>query len=270
MSTYTTNSTRLNTTLSAQVAKQLRITLANSALMRAARADLRVTADDLASLEKTLSDWNPGLTAALLTLSPAEHARAQQAIAAARILSEQRLRTSQAAVTAQLAEAKTQLAQALTRAQHRIDDAIAESTAQVVAASGRHLGYRVTRRSDGRTTAIDMRRDHEIVLAVVREDTIVVDHAGLADATCLQRQDELFGEIHSRGIELVENTRDDHRDGAGGQLIRAVVTRDAYTLADPAAFAQAAARQTELTATAQHGDWMRDRGEDLDGPRIPA
>lgn len=270
MSTYTTSSTRLNTSLSAQVAKQLRISLNNSALLRAARADLRVTAEDLTALEHAITEWDPSLTAALLTLSPAEHARAQQALADARIITRERLDASQAAVADRLTEAKTQLAHALTRAQHRIDDAIAESTAQVVAAAGRHLGYRVTRRRDGHTTAIDMRREHEIVLAVVREDTLEVDHAGLADATCLHRQGELFAEIHTRGVELVENTHDEHRDDTGGALIRAVVDGDAVLLTDPAAFALAAARRTERIAPATDGDWLRDGSEDLDGPRIPA
>ncbi len=250
MSTYVSNTVGLSAPRSAQVAKQLRIGLENSALVRAARADLRVTPADLAAVQDVVSAWSPPLMAALATLSPTEHANAHRAIAHASSIGRQQVAASRAEIAAQVTEAKQQLAQALAHTQRRIDNAIAESTAQAVVASGQQLGYRVTRRRDGDTTAIDMRRDHEIVLAVVQGDTILVDHAGLADGTCLQRQGALLEEIRNRGVELAESHRDNHFDATGGRLIRAAVGDRPSRLADPGSFALSAAQQAEHTQQA--------------------
>ncbi|WP_297610009.1 hypothetical protein [Nocardia sp.] len=247
----------------------MRIALEDSTLVRAARAELRVTPEDLAALESVMSGWSPALTSTLATLSPDEIARARSAVTRAVTIGKRQSHSSRAEIVNQVAEAKEQLAQALSQAHRRIDTASAESTAQAVVASGQQLGYRVTRRREGCTTAIDMRRDHEIVLAVVRGGTIALDHAGLADATCLRRHSELFDEIGSRGVELVEVGRDDHRDDSGGQLIRAAVGDHPELLGDPGAFALSAARQIEHTSP-QPEAWNYTTEAELEGPRIQA
>ncbi|MFE3188008.1 hypothetical protein ACFXHA_03310 [Nocardia sp. NPDC059240] len=270
MSSYNTRSVKLSANRSTQVAKQLRIALENSTLVRAAQADLTVTADDLAALEECTNAWTPELRTAVAILSPAEHKRAREAVAQARALSSQQANTARAEIARQIADAKAELAQALQLAQRRIDNAIAETTAQAMVTSAQELGYRVTRRKEGDTTAIDMRRDHEIVLAVVRGETVAIDHAGLSDSSCLQRQQDLVEEIRSRGIELAEGERDDHRDDGGGKLIRAAVAGQSSLLSDPGAFAQTAARQHEHKTAPPPAIRPNDIGDDLDGPRIQA
>jgi hypothetical protein len=95
-----------------------------------------------------------------------------------------------------------------------------------------HLGYLVTRHDGRTTTGLEARLDHEILLmSVANQGAVEVDHAGLVDAACLDRQADLEREMSRLGADLVTTDRVTHGDRRGGALIAAAAGRGRESLA---------------------------------------
>ena len=96
--------------------------------------------------------------------------------------------------------------------------AVADAVAQAVC----NLGYSVAR-FDGQTlTGVEAWRGHDLMLiSVADQGAVEVDHAGIGDGSCLDRQDALEAEMSRLGVDLIGSSRTDHSDRRGGVLIAA-------------------------------------------------
>jgi hypothetical protein len=130
------------------------------------------------------------------------------------------------------ASAQAALATAVATAAAAIGVVTRDVTADAFAAAGAELGYQVAVCRGDAATGIEMRRDHEIVLMRVDDSGAVEsDHAGLADATCGDRQHELEAAAARRGVVVTERREQHHGSADGGQLIRIAAARRDPSLA---------------------------------------
>jgi hypothetical protein len=94
------------------------------------------------------------------------------------------------------------------------------------------LGYEVTRHDGRSMTGVEARRGHEVILmSVASQGALEVDHAGLVDNACLDRQAALEREMSRLGADLIATDRVSHGDYRGGTLIAAAAGRGAESLA---------------------------------------
>lgn len=83
------------------------------------------------------------------------------------------------------------------------------------------LGYTHVVAHGSGLSAIEAWRGQELLLLTIPDggDGVEADHAGLADTTCLQTQQELEDEMAARGVHLQATRRVDHVSERGGNLI---------------------------------------------------
>jgi hypothetical protein len=249
MSTYTSSRRRLSAQLTTQVRQQLNINLSNSELIKAAQASLTFARTECDALDQALSAWDPDVTQAVNTLAP-------DAIAEARAI----IDSAKPTTAADLAQAKRQLANALAASHRQIDAALHETVTKAIVEGSVGLGYQVTvcAQPDG-ATAFDLRRNHEILVAVVSEDgRVQADHAGLSDTICLQRHSAWVTAIANHGVEFVDDQSENHFRKGGGQLIQYAVRANPRALTEPEAMVRTVARQAGSAPTAP-----RPRGNQL-------
>lgn len=82
------------------------------------------------------------------------------------------------------------------------------------------LGYTVDRVDGISTSAIEARRGHETFLVVVRDQgRIETDHLGLADDSCIDRQQDFVDAMGHLGILFDEEVVVQHHDPRGGSPV---------------------------------------------------
>jgi hypothetical protein len=109
--------------------------------------------------------------------------------------------------------ALTTVAHALA-AQERL--AMADISREVLA----EQGCSTVRVDGGRTSAIQASRGHETFLVVIEDQgSITMDHAGLADATCNDRQRDFVEAMSKRGVAFGDEVMVQHHDPRGGSPI---------------------------------------------------
>lgn len=93
------------------------------------------------------------------------------------------------------------------------------AVADVVTRASRRLGYSVQTGEGQRTTVVDARRDHHLMIIAVGDGgTVETEHAGLADDSWVDRYEVLASAMAALGVELVDIRRVGP-DGRGGALI---------------------------------------------------
>lgn len=135
------------------------------------------------------------------------------------------------------------LAGAVGAARAAITIAARDITANAFAEAGAELGYTVSVCQGDAATGVEMRRDHEVVLVRVHDSgDVELDHAGLFDASCGERQLRLEQGAERRGVRLTRRNQEFHGAASGGELIAAAAATGDASLA----------RATALAAT-RHG-----------------
>jgi hypothetical protein len=137
----------------------------------------------------------PGASSVLSALSPAEFSRVLVRLEGG---SRSALETTAADLQAELAETVAIAATVVTVATRDI-------TADIIAESGRELGYAVATRYSDSTTCIELRRGPEIVLVGVHDGgDVEFDHGGLTGYTCGEHQIQLELAAERRGIFVAQ------------------------------------------------------------------
>lgn len=104
--------------------------------------------------------------------------------------------------------------------------------ADVSAQSLNALGYDVTRADGLGTTAFEARREHEVLLVVVRDGgELTTDHAEVPGDACVDRQHDLMAELQRRGVAIEEGFSVRHDRPSGGSPIAAAARADGTSLA---------------------------------------
>lgn len=94
------------------------------------------------------------------------------------------------------------------------------------------LDYAVRRVDGERTSAVEARRGHEVLLVTVEgEGRLTTDHAGLAGDACTDRQQDFVDGMRQRGVEFDDQVAVRHDDPRGGSPIANAARAGGTTLA---------------------------------------
>jgi hypothetical protein len=155
---------------------------------------------------------NDLLTAALGTLAPEPFGRARDLLASAD--------PAGGDEWAAAASVQSELGRAVSEAQAKITHTTREITTGVFAEAGADLGYTASVYPGETASGVELRRAHEVILLRIHDGGAVEsDHAGLADATCGDRQRELEEAVAQRGVTLAGRRQWNHGAAVGGDLI---------------------------------------------------
>jgi len=184
------------------------------------------TVEQLDRLWQIVVEQVPSQDRLLGTLAPREWQQAEQLRDQARIgTTAQRDRCVELA-SGHLRDALERSAAALGQQERRLVAAIAERAAT-------NLGYSVIRRDGTDVTGIEARRGHEVIaIKVADEGRLELDHAGLTDRTCVDRQAALEHEMARLGADIQTVSGEQHGSVQGGVLIARAARRRQPTLAD--------------------------------------
>jgi hypothetical protein len=271
VSSQTSARTQLQGQCAALLRQELSIPISTSAVLTDCRTALAARAVSLAGVHAALDNVPTEVRATLNTLAPSETTLIDSCLA----------RADAAAVTGNIdtstllaADARRHLDAALARAATRIDVAVRGITTRAAIESAAELGYTAQVCEGAVATGLDLRRGHEILLLAVHDGGLVeADHAGLADATCDDRQRALEKALARRGVQLIGTRRVAHRSERGGTLIAGAARRNDASLARAAA-AEAAERAeragqpgpARLFASAAADEGVRRRARITGGP----
>ena len=107
-----------------------------------------------------------------------------------------------------------------------------EVTSAAAALALPELGYFITRADSDQATAFEARRDHEVLLLVIKDGGLIeTDHAGLNGDACGERQEALSTQMAHHGVHLQETSHIRHDDPNGGAQIALAARERAGSLA---------------------------------------
>jgi hypothetical protein len=221
--------------MSTQVSQQARMSAACHELLNE-RLDLNLSRTlDLGQISTTLASGRMDLSGmrslaagnqlgrVLGRLAPAQFAQAQAALAAP---------VTSVTMPTVAAAARSDLAAAIAAAGSVIAGATRDLTVEVFTGAAAELGYSASTCRGTTVTGIELWRDNELLLLRIHDGGAVEsDHAGLADASCGDRQRELEAVVARRGITFTGRKQYNHGAPGGGDLIAAAVARHDSSLA---------------------------------------
>jgi hypothetical protein len=135
----------------------------------------------------------PVAVSVLSTLASAEFSRVRAHLAGG----------SRSALETTATDLQTELAETLAIATTIVTAATRAITATTFAQSGLELGYTVSTHQGDSATCVELRRGQEIVVVGVHDGgSVEVDHGGLAEATCEERQLQLERAVQRHGVDV--------------------------------------------------------------------
>lgn len=221
MSTRMTASVRISAACRDLVRQRLNIPLGAALDLGQVSAALDTGRVDLPALRGMVTGGE--ISGVLAALAPAPFARVRGLLTGS---------VPAANPSARVMSARTELASAVSVANATIAGATRDITAEAFTEAAKELQYSVSVCRGATATGIELRRANELMLLRIHDGgAIESDHAGLADATCGDRQRELEEAAARRGIDLTGRKQLNHGSFNGGELISAAAARHDPSLA---------------------------------------
>ncbi|HXT90811.1 MAG TPA: hypothetical protein VN714_16275 [Trebonia sp.] len=221
MSTRVNQNAQMNAACQELLSERLDLRVGQTLALGQASTTLASARTDLSTMRSLITSSELG--GVLGRLAPAQFAGAQAALA---------MPVTTVTMPTVAAAAHSALAAAVSVADSVIAGATRDLTVEAFTGAAAELGYTYSTCRGAAVTGVELWRDNELLLLRVHDGGAVEsDHAGLADASCGDRQRELEVAVARRGITFTGRKQYNHGAQAGGDLIATAVARRDPSLA---------------------------------------